>query len=124
MPDDPIQLVLWLLITPRQQHLQQAADAMDDAQRALQRGKGTKGLEEQRRAQRLLEMSQPESDPNDGGEGQPGDGKEFAREADVPPEQRDRAAEEFRKRVTEGLGRGAPPHLKDAIKRYTEGLLR
>ena len=45
-------------------------------------------------------------------------------QAEAPEESRDERADAFRKRVTDGLGKDAPPHLKEALKKYTEGLLR
>ncbi|MEM9691020.1 MAG: DUF4175 family protein [Myxococcota bacterium] len=102
--------------------LEDAARAMRDAANQLERGNGKEGKEKQEQAQRMLEMAQPESE--DRGKGQPGDGNDFDREADVPPEARDQRADAFRKRVTDGLRRDAPPHLREALRRYTEGLLR
>ena len=105
--------------------LREAAEAMDDAAGRLNRGRGSEGLESQREAQRLLEMSQPESEQeSERADSEGADGENFARDADVPPEKRDERADAFRKRVTEGLGRKAPPHLKEALRRYTESLLR
>jgi hypothetical protein len=105
------------------ERLREAAEAMDRAARSLERGRGHKGQAEQREAQRLLEMAQPEQE-QEPSKSNDGDGKDFARDADVPPENRDERADAFRKRVTEGLGRKAPPHLREALRRYTEGLLR
>jgi hypothetical protein len=106
------------------ERLRQAAEAMDRASGELGRSDGPKGLETQREAQRLLEMAQPETTTSDKGKDEDGDGSDFARDAEVPPEARDQSADAFRKRVTEGLSHKAPPHLRDALKRYTEGLLR
>ncbi|HZO12340.1 MAG TPA: DUF4175 domain-containing protein, partial [Polyangiaceae bacterium] len=106
------------------ERLREAAETMERAGRELGGGDGPKGQETQREAQRLLEMSQPESPQNEREREEQGDGRDFARDADVPPEARDESADAFRKRVTEGLGRKAPPHLRDALRRYTEGLLR
>lgn len=103
--------------------LNESANAMDEASKQLGRGRGNRGLDKQREAQRLLEMSQPERD--DGSQGSDaGDGTDFARDADVPEKKGDERADGFRKRVIEGLGRKAPPHLREAIRRYTDGLLR
>ena len=106
------------------QHLEEAARAMEDAARQLDGAKGERAQERQRQAQRLLEMAQPEREQASADDDQHGDGNELARDADVPGENRDERADAFRKRVTEGLGKDAPPHLRDAIKRYAEGLLR
>lgn len=105
--------------------LGEAARAMERAAKKLGQRQGAEGQKAQREAQRMLEMAQPESDtegPQDSPEG--ADGRDFARDANVPPEARDKRAEDFRQRVTDGLGREAPPHLKEALRRYTEGLLR
>ncbi len=103
--------------------LEQAQKAMEKAAGELEQAKGNKASKSQRDAQRLLEMSQPESE-REGNKGEPGDGEDFARDAEVPEHLRDARADAFRKRVTDGLGKGAPPYLRDALKKYTEGLLR
>lgn len=105
--------------------LGEAARAMERAAKKLGQKQGAEGQKAQREAQRMLEMAQPESE-SDGPKNSPegADGRDFARDANVPPEARDKRAEDFRQRVTDGLGREAPPHLKDALRRYTEGLLR
>lgn len=104
--------------------LGEAARAMDRAADQLQKHRGPRGLEEQQKAQRLLEMSQPDSDQPPQGPKQPGDSDDMAKDADVPKEKRDERADDFRKRVTDGLKGDVPPHLRDALRRYTEGLLR
>jgi hypothetical protein len=103
--------------------LAQAAKAMDDAAGELERGKGNEAQKRQREAQNLLEMSQPESE-RDGKHAEEGDSDDFSRDAEVPEKNRDERADAFRKRVTDGLGKNAPPHLREALRRYTEGLLR
>ncbi|MEM6786570.1 MAG: DUF4175 domain-containing protein [Myxococcota bacterium] len=107
--------------------LGQAARAMERAADKLGQRQGAQGQRAQRQAQRMLEMAQPERE-NEGAErdtAPDGDGgDDFARDANVPPEARDKRAEDFRQRVTDGLGREAPPHLEEALRRYTEGLLR
>ncbi len=105
--------------------LDQAAREMESAAKEFEARRGGKGLDAQRQAQRLLEMAQPEKEQQDGSRGgESGDGKEMAQDADVPTENKDDTAARFRRRVTEGLGRKAPGHLRDAVRRYTEGLLR
>lgn len=106
------------------QRLEEAARAMEEAAGQLEGARGEKAQDKQREAQRLLEMAQPERDDEPSDTEQHGEGDEFARDADVPGENRDERADAFRKRVTDGLGKDVPPHLRDAIKRYTEGLLR
>jgi len=104
--------------------LGEAAKAMDDAARKLEGHQGSKGLEMQREAQRLLEMSQPDSEQESKEGGSSDGGHNLAQDADVPGEGRDESADAFRKRVTKGLGRKAPSHLREALRRYTEGLLQ
>lgn len=105
--------------------LADAAKAMDAAAQRLGRKDGPGGLEQQREAQRLLEMAQPESEQADGSEGdESGDGSRLDQEVDVPGARRNERADEFRKRVTDGLRGQVPPQLRDALRRYAEGLLR
>ncbi len=106
------------------ERLAEAGDAMEQAGRRLEQSKGAEALDKQREAQRLLEMSQPEREPEPESGRDSGDGPQFARDAEVPAESRDARADAFRKRVTQGLGRDVPPHLREALRRYTEGLLR
>jgi len=105
--------------------LAQAADAMDDAKRNLERRQGRQGLQAQREAQRLLEMAMPESDDRGADrDSSEGEGSRMAHDTEVPGEHRDPSARAFRQRVTEGLRGPLPPHLRDALRRYAEGLLR
>jgi hypothetical protein len=105
--------------------LGQAAQAMDRASRELGQRRGRSGLERQREAQQLLEMSEPEPETAPDSRGAPGnDGTRMAQDVAVPGAHRDERADEFRKRVTDGLRGTVPPHLRDALRRYTEGLLR
>lgn len=104
--------------------LDEASRRMEQAARELKARRGEKGVESQREAQRLLEMAQPEKE--DGGERghQPSEGGSMAQDADVPGNSADESAARFRRRVTEGLGRRTPGTYRDAVRRYTEGLLR
>ena len=43
---------------------------------------------------------------------------------EVPPEGKAEKAEDFRKRVLEGLGKDKGGRLSPAVKRYAEGLLQ
>ena len=45
-------------------------------------------------------------------------------DADIPKADAHKGPEEFRKRVIKGLGQPSGGRLKDAVKRYAEGLLR
>lgn len=111
MPEDITQL------------LRDAQRAMQDAKRSLEQGDGEGGLDHQREAQRLLEMAQGEPDASpqrpEGPEGQ-----EIAQDAKVPDKDSHESPEAFRKRVTEGLSQPGDPRLRDAVKRYAEGLLQ
>jgi hypothetical protein len=48
----------------------------------------------------------------------------MAQDTDVPDQSETPEADQFRKRVTDGLRGDVPPHLRDAMRRYAEGLLR
>ncbi|RLB54154.1 MAG: DUF4175 domain-containing protein, partial [Deltaproteobacteria bacterium] len=61
--------------------LAEAAEAMDQAARSLEAAKGHEGMARQQEAQRLLEMSQPESERDPGRDGEPGEGNELAKDA-------------------------------------------
>jgi hypothetical protein len=104
--------------------LEQAAAEMLDAAKQLEAHRGPLGLERQREAQRLLELSQPEPETPTADRRDDGQGRDFAQNAAVPGEQRDASAAAFRKRVTEGLGRQAPAHLRESLRRYAEGLVQ
>lgn len=114
--------------------LEKAERAMQDAAKALEKGDGIEGAEQQQNAQRLLEMARSEHDEEDDEDGSRsnarsrperlGDGKELAKKAKVPGKDEHKGPDAFRKRVLEGLSGSSDPLLKDAIKRYTEGLLR
>jgi hypothetical protein len=108
--------------------LERAERAMRDAERALQQGQGEEGLEHQQNAQRLLEMARGERNKNDEGEGREdagdGNGKKMAQKAEIPGKDGHKGPDDFRKRVLEGLGGSSDPLLKEAVKRYAEGLLR
>jgi hypothetical protein len=88
-------------------------------------------------AQRLLEMARS-SDRGDEGEEQGSSDSERGRgdkesangnqdlERNIPiPKAEDyKGPEAFRRRALEGLGGAVEPRLKDAVKRYAEGLLK
>jgi tetratricopeptide (TPR) repeat protein len=107
--------------------LREAEQAMKEAQQALKEGDGEGGLELQKKAHRLLEMARGERDED--GEGQEGrgkndgEGRELAQETPVPKKAPEGPAE-FRKRVLEGLGSDADPRLREAVRKYAEGLLQ
>lgn len=109
-----------------------AEKAMRDSSRALKGNDVDKGTEHQREAQRMLEMARElQGDPSkeDGQERAESDddsdgGKDVGGRVDIPKAEDFRGPEAFRKRVLEGLGASRDPRLRDAVKRYAEGLLR
>jgi tetratricopeptide (TPR) repeat protein len=121
---------------PREQleRLQKAAEAMKRAGRALESGEVEEGLEQQREAQRLLEMSRDppedakdataEEDNPDSPDRADGSGKESSQDSEVPDAEDHKSPEAFRKRVMDGLSKKRDKRHEDALRRYTEGLLR
>ncbi|WP_437967546.1 DUF4175 family protein [Sorangium sp. So ce260] len=105
------------------ERLDEAEEAMRDAQRALAEGDGEQGSERQRDAQRLLEMSRSEDQGQEGDAESEGE-RDMARKADIPDKDKHKGPEEFRRRVLEGLGSASEPRLREAVKRYAEGLLK
>jgi hypothetical protein len=112
------------------EQLDKARSAMREAGSELGAGKGERGLERQREAQRLLEQSDSGSTSagDEGRSGSDGEGGEKSRRlgtrAKVPGADDRRRAEDFRRRVLEGLGRERGGRLSPAIQRYAEGLLQ
>jgi hypothetical protein len=110
--------------------LEEAEQAMRDAQKSLEEGDAPKGQDKQRDAQRLLEMARgddedtPKQEEGDEQDGADADGKQMAKDADVPDKDKHKSPEAFRKRVIDGLGRPGDSRLKDAVKRYAEDLLK
>lgn len=115
---------------------QEAIESIDDAARAarqaadaLRRGDADKGLEHQREAQRDLEQASEGlhgDDDQGGGTAREGkqDGKPGTDEIDIPQAAEHKGPEDFRRRVVRGLGQAGGNGLKDAVRRYAEGLLR
>jgi hypothetical protein len=108
------------------QKLADAEELMRQAAQHLNSGRGQVGLNLQRQAQRLLEDSQPgqTSEPPPQKSGQKSGGKSSGFGGEIPAEERKRQAEDFRRRVLEGLARSEGGKLGPAVKRYAEGLLR
>ena len=117
--------------------LDRAEGLMREAAQELSNGRGELALELQRDAQRLLEQQdddskneQPKDEPQKDGEhpqpddGHDGDHGDMAKDAGVPGRAKNQRAEEFRKRVLEGLARDKGGRLGPAVKRYAEGLLK
>src|SRR5262249_55408676 len=105
--------------------LNDAEQAMRDAQRSLGQGEGENGLRRQSDAQRLLEMARGDRDETDRDEshGEP-EGKQPKGKAEIPGKDKHKGPDEFRKRVIQGLGGSSDPLLREAVKRYAEGLLK
>jgi hypothetical protein len=109
------------------ENLEQAEQEMREATRALREGDGERGLQHQKDAQRLLEMARGERDEQDDaneGRSEGDGGRDPAHDAEIPDKDKHKGPDEFRKRVLRGLGGASEPQLRDAVKRYAEGLLR
>lgn len=127
-----------------QERLERAGSVMREAARELAAGHGERGVELGHEASRLLEQSgtgrssdpEPDERPKDSpsrgtdrrsrsGDRERGpSGESVAIGGDVPsPDDRARA-EEFRRRVLEGLSTEKSERLSPAVRRYAEGLLR
>ena len=115
--------------------LGKAEGLMRDAAKELGAGHGEQGLSLQRDAQRLLEQTnsgQSGSGDSDGKDRDPqqspkdsasSKGKQMRTEADVPRAEGGHA-DDFRRRVLEGLSKQQGGRLSDAVRRYAEGLLQ
>ncbi|MEP7049813.1 MAG: DUF4175 domain-containing protein [Pseudomonadota bacterium] len=115
--------------------LGKAEGLMRDASKELAAGHGEQGLTLQRDAQRLLEQtSSGQSGSGDGdGKDQPpapspkdsssSKGKQMRMDADVPRAEAGHA-DDFRRRVLDGLSKPRSGRLSDAVRRYAEGLLK
>ena len=107
------------------QALHDAEQAAREAANALKQGDAEKGLQRQREAQQKLEQAKDalgDGEPEHNGED--GDRSPSQDHADIPKADAHKGPEEFRKRVIKGLGQPSGGRLKDAVKRYAEGLLR
>jgi hypothetical protein len=117
---------------------QPAVESIVDAERAarqaaesLMEGAAEKGLERQREAQRALEAANEQlhgdDEANEASHSESeGDDRRSAAAShgNVPLPGKHKGPEEFRKRVVRGLGQPASGALKEAVRRYAEGLLR
>ena len=105
--------------------LSEAEQSMHDAEKALQEGDGDRGTRHQQEAQRLLEMARDQQTEDGESEGQRENGtKKPAKRAEIPDKNKHKSPADFRRRVIEGLGGSADPLLREAVKRYAEGLLK
>ncbi len=115
-----------------------ALDALEEAQKSMQRAADQlraadpdRATAEQQEAQRQLDMAAHamgtgDDDGNEPGDPQGGDdgnGGSFGR-TDIPNADAHKGPEDFRRRVTQGLSQPTNGRLKDAVRRYAEGLLR
>jgi hypothetical protein len=119
LPDDAVE------------NLERAESIMHEAARAFAEGRGADGLELQREAQRLLERASSGETGQDEDEsqaeargGRERGGKDVSTGGEVPRAEDSKKAEDFRRRVLEGLGKSKDGRLTPAVKRYAEGLLR
>jgi hypothetical protein len=116
---------------------QQAIESLDDAERAarqaaeaLQHGNADRGLERQREAQRHLEAANQALQQGEDQEGQQAehegdhDGRPVGGGRVDLPKGQTGGADDFRRRVVQGLAKPSSGALKDAVRRYAEGLLR
>ncbi len=105
--------------------LQRAEQAAREAAHALKQGDADKGLAHQREAQQRLEMAKDALGDGEASQGEGDEDRAAGQEhADIPKADAHKGPEEFRKRVIKGLGLPSGGRLKDAVKRYAEGLLR
>jgi hypothetical protein len=111
--------------------LKEAEKNMQQAAKAFQAGQIDQGLAWQRNAQKHLEMarspakSQEGDSPSTPRETESSEGKRpLTGPAAIPKADAHKGPEAFRKRVLEGLSKHSHPRLGQAIKRYTEKLLR
>lgn len=102
-----------------------AEQAAREAASALKQGDVERGLQRQREAQQKLEMAKDALGDAEGERGSDDGDRSAANDhAEIPKADAHRGPEDFRKRVVKGLGQPSGGRLKDAVKRYAEGLLR
>jgi hypothetical protein len=105
--------------------LESASRAADEAAMALREGNAQKGLQRQREAQQKLESAKEALGENEGERDQGNSERTPSNDhAAIPKADAHKGPEDFRKRVVKGLGQPSSGQLKEAIKRYAEGLLR
>jgi Domain of unknown function (DUF4175) len=121
---------------PTMDLLEAAEQAMRQAAGALGALDADQALDRQREAQRLLDMAGAPAQADDGSadasdadrtERSRGDADgagDFRKRGYVPRAGGFKGPETFRRRVVEGLAAPADPRLRDAVRRYAQGLLR
>ncbi len=122
----------------REQMPGSALDALEEAEKSMQKaadqlraGEPDHAMGDQQEAQRQLEMARQamgndKDEGNDPGDAPAGDdsGNLSRERTDIPNADAHKGPEDFRRRVTQGLSQPASGKLKDAVRRYAEGLLR
>jgi hypothetical protein len=97
----------------------------EDATQSLRKADRAKALEMQRSAQRQLEKALEQLSEKGDSDGKGDDGlKASDADADIPGSDKHRGPDELRARIQRGLGRPAGPRIREAVRRYSEGLLR
>jgi hypothetical protein len=109
--------------------IEEAEHAAREAAAALRHDDAERGLARQREAQRDLEAAREQlrgdDEESSRASREEGDGRKPSAASDIVPKAgTHHGPEEFRRRVMRGLGQPASGTLKDAVKRYAEGLLR
>lgn len=116
--------------------LDRAEGLMREAAQELKNGRGERGLSLQRDAQRLLDQQEQDKGSEEEQHGDTGEQRapesghqdsdrgSMRMDAGVPGRDKNQRADEFRKRVLEGLSRDKGGRLGPAVKRYAEGLLK
>jgi hypothetical protein len=106
--------------------MEDADRAAREAANALQQGDAEKGSQKQREAQQKLDAAKQAmgQQPEEAGELDSSDEGSAGGTADIPKADAHKGPEEFRKRVLQGLGGSSDPLLREAVKRYAEGLLK
>ena len=114
------------------QSLERAEGLMREAAQELAAGRGEQALALQQQAQRLLEQPNDRDQTEESQQGESDrqssndspDGKGMRQDTGVPDAKDSRSAEDFRRRVLQGLGKDKGGRLSPAVRRYAEGLLR
>ena len=97
----------------------------EEATKALGKGDRDKARDSQRSAQRELERALEQLGESSGGSANGnGSSTEGAPLVDVPDGKKHHGPDELRERIQRGLGRPSGPRIRDAVRRYSEGLLR
>jgi hypothetical protein len=109
--------------------IEEAEHAAREAAAALRHDDAERGLARQREAQRDLEAAREQlrgdDEESSRASREEGDGRKPSVASDIVPKAgTHHGPEEFRRRVMRGLGQPASGTLKDAVRRYAEGLLR